>query len=471
MSQEWPGGDRSPQRGAWVLDGLRTAVLLRPRSLAADVSPWGLAGVSAVTYALVVAAQRLALDGKPRFYWQGIGAGWLATVVLIWLCWWVARQAPGLPGHRPPQAATLFSLLSVQGAVTLSVSAAALLLSHRGIDLDSGPYANWIRWGLFGAPLLWAGVAAAWLVKPLVTRWWQRGVVLAALLIVSASGVWLGRGAQWYPDYSQSEQARPAVLSLTQELMEAQSGTLIEALDAVQPQRPGVVDLYTITFAPYAEEDVFSRETAMVSDMMAKRFDAAGHQIQLQNHVKTAASMAWATPLNLERAIDRAAQRMDLEEDILFLHLTSHGAQSGHLSASFYPIDLDDITPQQLRGWLDAAGVRYSVISISACFSGSWIAPLSAPGTLVMTAADAEHTSYGCGRRSPLTFFGRAMYDEQLRNSTRSFEQAHAAARTVIEQREKEAGKDDGYSNPQIAVGADIRARLAALEAALAGKP
>jgi hypothetical protein len=104
------------------------------------------------------------------------------------------------------------------------------------------------------------------------------------------------------------------------------------------------------------------------------------------------------------------------------------------------------------------------VISISACFSGSWIAPLSGPGTLVMTAADADHTSYGCGSLSPLTFFGRAMYDEQLRTNTHSFEAAHAAVRPVIAQREKEAGKTDGYSNPQIAIGDAIRGPLRSLQ-------
>jgi hypothetical protein len=82
----------------------------------------------------------------------------------------------------------------------------------------------------------------------------------------------------------------------------------------------------------------------------------------------------------------------------------------------------------------------------------------------VMTAADADHTSFGCGKGSTLTYFGRAMFDEQLRR-TWSFEKAHTAARSVIEQREQEAGKTDGFSNPQIKVGERIRATLATLEA------
>ena len=80
-----------------------------------------------------------------------------------------------------------------------------------------------------------------------------------------------------------------------------------------------------------------------------------------------------------------------------------------------------------------------------------------------MTAADATHTSYGCGTRSELTFFGRAVFHEQLRQ-THSFTEAFAKAVPVIAQREVEAGKADGFSNPQIRVGKQITPVLQALE-------
>jgi hypothetical protein len=249
--------------------------------------------------------------------------------------------------------------------------------------------------------------------------------------------------------------------------MELQPRLLATALAAIKPQRPGVIDAYAITFAPYASEDVFMRESALVAGVMAQRFDASGRTIQLVNNKATVAQLAWATPLNLQRAIARIGQRMDKDEDVLFIHLTSHGGADGKLAASMRPMTVDSVTPQALKQWLDDAGIRNRVISISACFSGSWIEPLAGDGTLVMTAADADHASYGCGSGSDLTFFGRAMYDEQLRH-TWSFEQAHAAARKVIDQREKEAGKADGYSNPQIRVGSAIRPVLARLEAQLA---
>jgi hypothetical protein len=155
---------------------------------------------------------------------------------------------------------------------------------------------------------------------------------------------------------------------------------------------------------------------------------------------------------------------MDRNEDVLFIYLTSHGAREGQLAADFWPFELTELTPSMLRKWLDEAGIRHRVIAVSACFSGSWIPSLKDDATMVLTAADADHTSYGCGYKSELTFFGRAMFDEQLRSHTRSFEQAHAAAREVIRKREVEAGKDDGYSNPQISVGAAIRAKLATFQ-------
>ena len=156
--------------------------------------------------------------------------------------------------------------------------------------------------------------------------------------------------------------------------------------------------------------------------------------------------------------------------DRLVIYLTSHGASDFKLAASHGPLQVDTVSPGELRIALDEAGVRHRVIAISACYSGGWVGPLGSNTTLVMTAADATHTSYGCGRKSELTFFGRAMFAEQLRK-THSFEQAFAAAVPVIKQREIDAGKPDGFSNPQIEVGEGIRPVLKALEQRLDAGP
>jgi hypothetical protein len=321
---------------------------------------------------------------------------------------------------------------------------------------------------------LWLG-PSVWLVLARLVLLIRSGdrkpqaIAVVALTVIGVSA--LDYAVQpsdfWYEQQVTDSASRSRQLRLTQEVMEAQQPMLAQRFDDIQPQRPGVVDLYALGFAPYAHEDVFRRESELVSQVMSQRFDAGGRTLQLVNHTETVETWPWATPLNLQRAIQRLAVLMDREEDILFIHLTSHGARDGELAARFWPMDVSPLKPADLRTWLDEAGIKHRVISISACYSGSWIPALADENTLVMTAADAEHTSYGCGRKSELTYFGRAMYDEQLRTNTLSFEEAHSAARSIIKKREEEAGKDDGYSNPQIAVGANIRDQLAQLRARL----
>ncbi len=201
----------------------------------------------------------------------------------------------------------------------------------------------------------------------------------------------------------------------------------------------------------------------MVSEVLAKNFDADGRILHLLNHVATVRSHPWATVLNLQRGIDALAARMDIDKDILVVYLTSHGGNDFKLAASHWPLDVEPLTPALLRAALDKAGIRHRVIAVSACYSGGWVDVLANEDTLIMTAADSTHTSYGCGHRSELTFFGRALFDEQLRK-THSFETAFAQAVPLIKQREIDAGKDDGFSNPQIKVGKQIATALQQLE-------
>ncbi len=455
--------------GAWLLQGLRTAALLRPDWSGLQVTPGIVAWLVLLPFGLGLGIDRLAIDGAATFYWPSLLTGWLSTAVALWACWLlVPRPAVDAPNtaNAPPNAAALFAMLAAQ-ALTLTVVCGLLLVPiARDASFAATPLGRWTTEASWALAIAWWAAAQLTLVWRSGTQRVQvRALASALLLATLALYQWVQPSRPWYPSDPQGADAAAAEpLRLTQELLELQPQILQAKLQAVGAERPGVVDLYAITFAPYASEDVFQRESDLVATLMQERFGAAGRSLQLVNNRRTAREWPWATPLNLQRVIRRVAQVMNRDEDVLFIHLTSHGARDGQLAAEFWPLDIDPLTPQMLRGWLDEVGIRYRVISVSACYSGSWIEPLATPATLVMTAADAEHTSYGCGRGSPLTYFGRAMFDEQLRQ-TRSFETAHAQARKLIEQREREAGKSDGYSNPQIRIGANIRAPLARIEA------
>ena len=102
---------------------------------------------------------------------------------------------------------------------------------------------------------------------------------------------------------------------------------------------------------------------------------------------------------------------------------------------------------------------------ISACYSGGFIEPLKSDTTLVITAADAQHTSFGCGSESDFTYFGKAYFDQALRKRP-SFIAAFDDARRIIEARERGEGKMP--SNPQMYVGKAMKEKLAGFEAQLA---
>ena len=468
----------TPSRGwDWWREGVRSAFFLRPRCHGwPEASPTLVFGLMACVIAAGVALERLAMEPPLIFSPPALASGWFGAVLTLAVCWCVARGARGesqAPAHPDTDRAgpmtlpstSLFALSLLQ-AIFIGLLTGPLYLGLLDPLVDHVPeHADAISWSLWLLPVGWSVLATGVLLwRQAARQVGLRAFVVTAAVLNVAAAVWAPPLPYWYPAETASIDAALSAPEgtgpeLSQEVIEAQVDLLPKALDALAPRRPGVVNLYAVTFAPYADADVFSREATLVSDLMRSRFDAEGHVVQLQNHAASMTSLPWATPLNLQRSIEHIAGLMDRDEDVLFIHLTSHGARDGQLAASLMPLQVDEVTPQQLNAWLDAAGIRHRVISISACYSGTWIAPLAGPGSLVMTAADATHTSYGCGRKSELTFFGRAMYAEQLQQ-TRSFEDAFAAARPVIEQREKDAGKDDGYSNPQMSVGPDVRAAL-----------
>ena len=100
---------------------------------------------------------------------------------------------------------------------------------------------------------------------------------------------------------------------------------------------------------------------------------------------------------------------MNREEDVLFLMLTSHGSDEPSLSVSNGDWPLEQLDGHALRASLDESGIRWRVIVISACHSGAFIQPLADDGTIVLTAAAKERTSFGCDDAADLTYFGQAL--------------------------------------------------------------
>lgn len=462
----------------WLEEGLRAAFFLSPRVAGHAPAPWQAFLLTLLVLLVEVAAPRMEIDGPARFSVQAWLSGWWTLAAFIGLAWWafpakprpdvsVAADGPRLAGVAT--CVVLWLIASLPNTLLYEGLTAAIVHGWVRGRVFSAP---WLYWAFYLAFTAWSLGISFFLIVRFAGRTWRAAVFALALIATTGLTLWQFEARAWEPDYARKaavEDDKPK-LHLTQQTLEMQQALWQRTLAAIAPERPGVADVYGLVFAPYASEDVFLRESTLVSRVLAERFDAAGRVVHLLNHGSTAATHPWATPLNLQRAIEALAQRMDRDKDVLVVYLTSHGARDFKLAASHWPLEVEALSPGVLREALDKAGIRNRVIAVSACYSGGWVDVLANDNTLVMTAADATHTSYGCGRLSELTFFGRAMFDEQLRK-THSFEQAFARAVPLIKQREIDAGKEDGFSNPQIRVGANIGPVLRTLEQRLDALP
>jgi len=87
-------------------------------------------------------------------------------------------------------------------------------------------------------------------------------------------------------------------------------------------------------------------------------------------------------------------------KDGCLLYFTSHGVPEGMIIGNAV------LSPGQMRDMVNnACGSRPAVIVMSACYSGTFVAPLQADSRIIMTAARPDRTSFGCGEMDEHTFF------------------------------------------------------------------
>src|SRR5215831_2479372 len=199
-------------------------------------------------------------------------------------------------------------------------------------------------------------------------------------------------------------------------------------------------------FGLYGDQSVFESEAKGAARIVADRF--GGSPVIVRANTK---SRDDANAQTIAAALQSAAKVMDGQNDILFLILTSHGAQAGlEVKAGSRE---ETLSPLNLVTALNDAHIRHRVVIISACYSGVFIRPLADPDTLVITAADAEHTSFGCKNGNDWTYFGDAFFNTALRR-TPDLRQAFILASSLIRKRERQSRLTP--SNPQIAGGENI---------------
>ena len=446
-----------------LLRALRTVFLLRTGDASGDPlrrfwlwTTLGLVLRLASDVASVGPDGHLALDGVPDQLF--------CLPVLLFTCWALARLA-----GRPD--AILLLAAQVNAARVLIELAQSLYYvgADRGWLPPRTDHGDAIATVLPLAWLVLVTTVAACRNLPLRLPKRALALVLSALLIYipmtrlhSDLSLWVANEAD--------AQAPSAIAAspADEDAFYRQPALLDDALDAIQPGARDRSNLFFVGVAGDAEQDVFMKEVLSIGRDFDRRFGATGHSMRLINNPRTVADYPIATGTSLQATLERMAQVMDKDRDILFLYLTSHGSPDHHFTVQFDPMRLGDLTPTQLRDMLDQAGIKHRVIVVSACYSGGYVEPLKTDDSLVITASAADRTSFGCGDDVDYTYFGEAYFVDALKK-TDSFIDAFTIAKQVVTARETREGF--APSEPQMFVGKRIAATLAQWQSQRNKKP
>src|SRR5258708_14742627 len=156
-------------------------------------------------------------------------------------------------------------------------------------------------------------------------------------------------------------------------------------------------------------------------------------------------------PATLREVLGRIAALQSGPGDGCFIFITSHGGQGLGLSLSRAA---EMLTPKALARALaqGCAGVPTGVI-VSGCYSGSFAQPpMAASNRIVLTAARADRSSFGCAADRTYTDYDACLLGSLAHAA--SWQAAFAETKDCVSRREHQLGETP--SLPQAAFGAAV---------------
>lgn len=133
-------------------------------------------------------------------------------------------------------------------------------------------------------------------------------------------------------------------------------------------------------------------------------------------------------------------------------YVSSHGSPEGVL--------LDDgiLPPALLAAVIDrACPTRPSIVVISACFSGVFVAPLQRDDRMILTAARADRTSFGCSESDKYPYFDDCFLSSAP--TAHDFAALGRAVQACVARKEHDTGAKPP-SEPQLWIGPALRPLL-----------
>jgi hypothetical protein len=427
---------------------------------------------SLLAFAGLVAAVRAGLQLVEAGAWQAFNPYGL-NAVIAWIALELAIAALFVrPAARTTALAAMFVLSVIADIVMTAIGIGAPVLAHAA-----------------GQPALVNNAVVAGAAYTLLFVWWVGAMtcIVGSLeqqsgwrLVGRIAGLWLAlfaanvalphtplfvppdfdpRNANWWETVYAAHRAegKPRSQGAAQvtQVEKSQPRLLQEQFAQLTPSRKGETEIFTLAVAGWADQDVFVKELDGALEALGSVLPIKGRTVRLINRRDTVTTIPLANFPNFKAAVHAIGNVMDKDNDVFVLVMTSHGEQTGF--ALQLPGGVAELTPQQVAAALDGEGIKNRVVIVSACFSGIFVPPLANDNTIVITAADAKHTSFGCAPERDWTYFGDAFFHQSL-HAGADFENAFDHARVLIHGWEM---MDQATpSNPQGSFGPALVAKL-----------
>ncbi|BCE03643.1 C13 family peptidase [Marinicellulosiphila megalodicopiae] len=249
-------------------------------------------------------------------------------------------------------------------------------------------------------------------------------------------------------EYLKSNRDREQYLYNQTELLNAQFDSLTQH-DTQQ------IDYYSLTAAMYGGQSVFASEVSIINQTLNQYKIQDNQQITLMNSMDNL-DIPWATHHAIKLSLEQIQNKIDVTQDVLLMYLTSHGNADIGIALDIHGMNIGNISPTMLSDSLNSTKIKWRVIIISACYSGVFIDKLKNKNSIIITAADSTHTSFGCSNDLDMTYFGQAYFQDAFKSL--DFIDTFNRAKLLVKEREEAQGYE--FSNPQIFVGDNIRAHL-----------
>ncbi len=386
--------------------------------------------------------------------------------------------------QRQPEPVFYADGIALLAWYALGVLAAAALLRWRSWPQPALRSTLLLVLALLPVPLLFVAVAAFldatwfWVAACLAALYWlvflarglraltgesQRGAAFFGLIFV-ALFIWASNALDVIPDVWNPQDASAAAsdesLAEREAALFEQADRIDAALEPIHRDESAGAEAFFLGFAGVGDQKVFAQEVGLASRVLGERYAIGDRRVSLINDERNLERAPVASVSGLIYALRGMAERMDVNRDVLFLAISSHGSSEPSVAVSNSQFPFTDLTNQDLAQALQESGIKWRVVIISACYAGGFIDSLRDPRTIVITAAAADRTSFGCSNDSDLTYFGEAFYRDALPGA-HSLRDAFERAKAAIAVREQAEGETP--SNPQAYFGSEIEAKLGAM--------